>query len=900
MQQKYVDLYDEIKNDDNKVLSLINNSSTSKYFYKPDVGALRYIVDSEGHALYLINKDGLPNEIKDGLVGGDAVNKTYGDYASLTDVYGVTTNLKVYYCSNGINTLYGLEKGDLDNDNPLRVVFPAESEFGNLITGGKGESVTAEDVKSVTELTIDENSKITNLKELYNLTSLRQLILSNVKLENLSGIENCIQLNYLYFQDSKIEDYSSLKGLSKTLTYLYFYNIDNSELVKICDSKKGIGGKDFSKLTYLAFSGTKSRICTTQNRGDGLGDFYDVTLKNMGLTDISPLNNLTDKTCESVNYLSLQNNAIASLTVLKRFENVVLLRVERNNITTLNGLENMRLLEYLWAEDNMLGNQEVSLGDRDADGYDDGVNEDNALVALNNLDKLYLLGLSKNSDLKFTHYISKNSNLKYLFLDSLLNLEGASLRGIKLILNNCEKLILPTKYSLLLLDEKTIQLNLEAQELEKDQFELLKDNTSIRDLNLTNLVLTELGVSSLTDTINNVLKTMTSLQNISLKGIQINSIEFVKNTPNLVRIDLRETPITTAQDDNMGLELLNNCVNLKRFIYDGVADCSLIQSVIGRCNDFSNYTTIFDWGFRLGAFSVTNINTLKSLSNCTGLTSLCLGLNDIVLSENVDLSSLKKLTTFMVKSCGSYQFRIILPDSVTFVEADNGYCPDLKYCTKLNRLVFNSCWQLNSSYDYCHFCSLSENISVYIGWMTFKDNTIKSFDGKNITDLRIGTLGTTYYGDYRCFNIDLPRIKTLEIYSFISSDESIGGIGNFTSLTSLTVKDCGISNITGTEKLTSLSSLDFSKNKINNLNNLKNLKSLTSMNLEFNSIYNTSVVIDDEGQSTTINNLQILADLNPEAEKNGLLTSLYLEGNNAITDFTPIKRYTNWVNKSGF
>ena len=69
LQEKYVELYNDIKDDDNKVLALINNSSTSKCFYKPDIGALPYIVDSEGHALYLINKNGLPNTIKESIVG---------------------------------------------------------------------------------------------------------------------------------------------------------------------------------------------------------------------------------------------------------------------------------------------------------------------------------------------------------------------------------------------------------------------------------------------------------------------------------------------------------------------------------------------------------------------------------------------------------------------------------------------------------------------------------------------------------------------------------------------------------------------------------------------------------------------------------------------------------------
>ena len=128
----------------------------------------------------------------------------------------------------------------------------------------------------------------------------------------------------------------------------------------------------------------------------------------------------------------------------------------------------------------------------------------------------------------------------------------------------------------------------------------------------------------------------------------------------------------------------------------------------------------------------------------------------------------------------------------------------------------------------------------------------------------------------------------------------IGSIENFTTLTNLQIKECSINDISGLESLTNLTTLDLSYNSISNLNSLKNLKSLSELNLVYNLIYNTSTVNEEDGSVITIKNLEILGDLNPLSGKNGNLTTLYLEGNGGILDYSPVSKYKNWVKKSGF
>ena len=66
LQEEYVENYDKMSEQDIKVKGL--RDSYPEYFYDPaedDYGVEHYVTDSKGHALYLIKKQNLPNEIKE-------------------------------------------------------------------------------------------------------------------------------------------------------------------------------------------------------------------------------------------------------------------------------------------------------------------------------------------------------------------------------------------------------------------------------------------------------------------------------------------------------------------------------------------------------------------------------------------------------------------------------------------------------------------------------------------------------------------------------------------------------------------------------------------------------------------------------------------------------------------
>ena len=102
----YVEHYEEMNSGENKITELLNNSESSSWIYSPrrnGYGSCDYVLDENGKAYYIINKSNLPEELQKNLKDGNTLNKTYSDFIKLEDLYGITSDLKVYYCKNENN-----------------------------------------------------------------------------------------------------------------------------------------------------------------------------------------------------------------------------------------------------------------------------------------------------------------------------------------------------------------------------------------------------------------------------------------------------------------------------------------------------------------------------------------------------------------------------------------------------------------------------------------------------------------------------------------------------------------------------------------------------------------------------------------------------------------------------
>ena len=588
----YVEHYEELSGEESKVLTLTQLEPS--WFYIPaneGVGGLRYVVDGEGHALYLIKKSGLPDDIKNQIRGGDAGEGSYADYVALNDVYGVTSDLKVYYCSNGTDTILGASKEKVDLDNPFREVFTEtnNSAIYNLLSdydiansdGEKDGILTAEELKSVTRLTINSSSGITDFSNFYNLISLKELTLDGLNLSNLKGIENCPQLNYMYFKSSVIEDYSSLAKLSK-LRYLYLNDIDDNELVKLCG---GIKNVNFSNLEYFAIVGNNGSISSIS-----VMDVLYAYKAEKTITSVEPLSWLTETTKKSVKYLSLNNNNIVSLEPIKDFTNLILLRCEYNQLTNLSGIENMQSLTYLCGAENKLG---TIINENGIESGEDAL-IGTAISALADKTQLTQVNLSSNSNLACVSYFINDINLKYLYLENCS--KNMVIGGITNIINKCLDSRFPVKF--LKGDRYKVADYYNANTVTYEELRAdLYENTTIEKINLD-------GCTKLTNQqLNTILGSMPQLKYVTLKDCtNLTTIDFVAEShkienadgtnsytytnpkcTKLIELDLRKTNVTDMTPLN------NYAMDLKVLRVSDGRDFINIANTISRLRTNSDY-----------------------------------------------------------------------------------------------------------------------------------------------------------------------------------------------------------------------------------------------------------------------------------------------------------------------
>ena len=921
VQDQYIKEYDKYSEDKSKVVNLSNLHQD--WFYIPaneGFGVLRYITDADGNALYLIKKSGLPDEIKNQLKGGDAGEGKYSDYANLNDVYGVTSNLNVYYCSGDKDQIIGISKEELDIDNPNREVFKKEtdSDLYELLSdfdladasGNKDGILTVEEIKSVKTLTITNEDNISDFSNFYNLTSLQELTLENVNIDNLEGIENCSQLYKVFFKGCVINNYNAVGKLGDKLNYLYFYNINDAELSKVCSKDKGIGGYDLNNLKYFAVVGNESYICNASILvANSTNPSISSSKSANTITSLEPLENLSEATKKAILYFSLQNNNIAdkmnsdtvekyALEYIKDFTNVRLLRIEYNKITSLKGLENYNNLNILVADANNLGKYEQYLEkDENNNDKDDGRDLDNALASLENKTELSTLTVTLNSNLIWIDYLKNCSNLSALCLKGCTSINDTSMAEIKAVVQRCgSKCTYESKYWLSLLDENTKVLDLSNQTITETQLLTLKTYKNITHLNLNNLKVksadgTDLENSKINEDINEVLSNLTNMKYLKLTGISaLSTIEFVKTSAtNLLELDLMGTSVKTNGGDTSqnGLELLNTYAPKLGgiFLNNSKNEIKYVQDLVNKVSNNGNVGTSY-WNIRQYGWIETASMNYKDCTEINKIVWYSYTISNIDFSQCTALNYLQcqgnnyTLSSSVEKFYGLGTSRVSIPinNSITFFHVRMGrfdstntfedLCKELAKCTNLQTLEIRK--QTGIPMDLNNF-SLLSNLS-------------------NLTTLSIGHQDGESRQELSNF-AGIANLKSLQtLYCIKSNCSEISWVKNLTNLKNLYIYENNISSLNGVEGLTNLQTLNAHTNNISALKPIENLNNLITLNLQNNCIYDESYY-NDNGENVKYRNLDIIRKLNSKSLKN-----IYLSGNNGITDYSSISNL-NWTNK---
>ena len=864
LNQYYVSHYDTLPQDaNNKVEALQSNIESSSWFWMPKnygFGALNYVVTSDGQMCYFIDKSAFEANSNSNisLKGGDAGDNTYQDYANFNDVYGVTSDLKVYYCASGKDSIVGIDDSEIDLDDPNREVFAAGSAFSNIINNG--EKITAQDIKKVTSLEIDGSSGAM-LTDLYNLTSLKKLTLTNYK-GSLEGIQNAVQITEIMMKNCTISDYSALGNLGSKLNKLYLYCIDDNELTKFSTD---LASAEFSNLEYFGVVGNISYLSEVNY----MSASYATTKSSRTITTTLPLSNLSDTTKKAIKFMNLQNNNITTLEGITDYSNVYLLRAEDNNLDTLKGIENMSGLRYLYAPNNNLGANEGAERNEETD----------ALSFINYSAKLYLACL-QNNEIIWVDYLKDQNALSLLRLAGNSNFDLASVTRIA-------DIYLPIAVSSKSIDSKYLEYlttssnfsykNLAETDTEKIMY--LKNLDSSQKALVKYMDLSGSTVSN--TTLNEILKDYNNLEELNLNNCtNLTSFDFLEGKTKLVQILFNNTGI--VGDEVSKLDTYATAV--RSFMCNNPnIDLTKMQKTISRTIHYAGkagYTGYCGAG-------IQNTSLKKQLENCTEITYIAtLGMiNDGI---TLDLSN-TKLTNIYFQSSGC---AIVLPSSLNSIGSwyfdNNNWTLDFK----------NLKDKTLETVHFGHFGSSG-------GW-NFYEKELNQLATYNVTvntlnlDIRLGQyisadiLNTMKNVNIK--NINFSGVTSQENFNFVASSwtnnlknvtsitmkgvnlQNLDFLSENTNLTSLTLLDCHIKDISGIMNCTNLTSLDLNgtTNGFSSLEALKNMKKLTTLTLN-----NCNGIYDTYGD---IKNLEILANLH----QTGALTTLNFTGNSSIIDWSPL------------
>ena len=532
LQQKYVESFDKIEKNGVEYTPLeVLLKVHPNYFYHD--GSKDYTVKQVTHVaqngetqtdffkIRLIRKIEIPKEIQETLVGGDAIgrdgkNDSYDAYDQLLDVYGVTNDLKVFYCSNGLETSGGADYLLSEAYDSGKVLYGNDSPLSQAVSSTYGESakdLTLKDLLSVTELTIDPSLNINNLSFLADLQNLTKLTLVNYE-GTLSGIERAYNLTYIYFSNSLNKqniDFQGFEG-ANSLNEIRFYNPTDTELEKMCSQMENT---DYNSLEKIYLYGGWDEYWANWNTY-----FYSVN-GEANLESITYLDKLSTLTKNVVKKIMICNTKISSLDGIETYKELRYLRIYKNHLKNLDELTGLTFLTYLDISNNS------------------DLDDINGISSIGTLSYIFMRFVPNLTDISPTIissspiYVDALSNTNFDF-----NTEAWKKDDKKLIakLEKVGTLLLEAKYSLLFINKDNIVL---AVDHTWADVSVLKNKTNIITISFN-------GNKNLTDgQIQELLSSLPNVKNINLDDTNLESLDFVSNgSLSLNRISFYNTKVT--------------------------------------------------------------------------------------------------------------------------------------------------------------------------------------------------------------------------------------------------------------------------------------------------------------------------------------------------------------------
>ena len=665
------------------------------------------VIGNDVFYAYIVNREVVEAAMQ------SSISEGFNAEDNLTDFYGVNPDYSVYYIDSTGKVIFGeCSYVTIPDGEKITPKDPVVNDV--LQTVFNTEDITAGNLKGVTELRINENNDLPNIKNLdmlYYFPDLKSLYIYKTDLDNMDGLKYCKGITYLYMDTNTVVDYSGISELIN-LRDIQFYNLYTSA--------RWISNEAMEKI-FAALSPLEKLVSFRMYTYQQNGNLNDAAIVSRGIQNLNSKSRLIQFTmqnatltgevdvsgCYSLQTLYISDNLNAAGTTgvtrikgLGDCKNLTKVDFEYNKLTTLEGLEkiNPRLKECYLANNSeaSLSLTEAQINKiKDAESYtipfqfstDFGKTDIN--VSGSGLDDGKLLTLKGNTALKNLN-ITNNPNISFAAVKEVL----PTLTGLETLSISQNSQITDLSW---MLDGSgnSVFPNLKT-------FNLSKMGSSFTDFDkiakLGNLTSLNVGDNDgLTNL--NFLSGTPNLTSLSITyARKLTDVTGLQYVPNLTSISIYQSPatdisalgnLTKLTSLNMGncnyvdwtksenIKALNDLVSIKSVMMGGSADnwknlnLSSIQTMINRCTsglDFMAYTS----NASVRAKWVSDITNLSSIEQMTLVYALYDQSERVI--EKIDFSgctNLKKL-----KISGPFAIKEIVVSNCTKLEE--------LYCNKLN------------------------------------------------------------------------------------------------------------------------------------------------------------------------------------------------------------------------
>ncbi|CAL6017548.1 Conserved_hypothetical protein [Hexamita inflata] len=746
-----------------------------------------------------------------------------------------------------------------------------------------------------------QNNVITNIpEELSNLQKLTELNISNNKIIFSSPLNkmsckiiyadnNYIMDNMSYQNQSQpqIQDYKNFLGPNSTdkqakeiqeiINYNASMNKKYTNYVKSVNKICIENDEEFKNFEFLArFDITSLTISNCPNlKLPRIIEFQEpvpiqlqeIVINKSKLEDVLGLDLLT-----RLRKIELVDNNINLISPLFTLTNVTELTVQKSKLTTVSGINKMKQLVYL-----NLGENQIS-----------DINDIGQLVNLQNLylQKNDIYRINSLRALKKLTYINLSDNniifsepLNKLYTDNFwLEIKNNTVIDNIYIKDqrtperiNCKNFLNPNSS-----DEQIDELeriimfnNIHYQTQMKNQFVNLIQNAHLNIYNIA--ALTDF---SFIDDLNVYSLNLLNCLNVKLPFV-VNKIynEILESYPEIVKIEKKPSKITSLSIDNCGLTNLNGLENIKQ-----------LKTLVLKNNKF------------------TSIEPLLTLTNITSLT-----INHSKITDIIGIEKLKHLSTINLENNCILKIKPIKElVNLTHVSIDNNFIYDLQELIGLPN--YSIMWissqrepSVTEIEQFIKDTQSNHNLQYY--QQKIIQNKMKNEEIQNDQQMIRKFASQVQNGNLSISNErelqDIQFVDFLNIQNLtLKNCSNLMLSRNSKNIRSLSINNCGLTNLSGIEQMNQLQELELLNNafeSIKPLSTLINIKKLTINNSQLTNIIGISQM--KQLQYLNIRDNQILS-IEPIQGLESL--NVVLIDNNFIQDLDYLIQIGfNWIKPQG-